>query len=85
MAHNVRQEGPTSQESAIQTTTDPATDDLVLTVVEAARKLRIGRTKMFSLINRGKVKSVLIDGSRRVPVISLQEYVNKLLNVEQAA
>jgi excisionase family DNA binding protein len=61
-------------------TTDVSGDGAVLlTVVEAARRLRIGRTKMYSLIASGAVKTVTIGTLRRVPVDALPEYVASLL------
>lgn len=52
---------------------------ILLTVEEAATALRIGRTRMFDLIAKGEISSVLIGRSRRVPVDALQEYTRKLL------
>lgn len=41
---------------------------LLLTVPEAAEALGISRSKLYQLISAGTVRSVRIDGSRRVPV-----------------
>ncbi len=51
---------------------------IFMTVEEAAAALRIGRTRMFDLIAKGEVRSVLIGRSRRVPVGALREYAKKL-------
>ena len=51
---------------------------IFLTVEEAAAALRIGRTRMFDLIAKGEVGSVLIGRSRRVSVDALREYAKKL-------
>ncbi len=57
----------------------PNTDVRVLfTVEEAARALGIGRTRMFALIQRGDVESVLIRRLRRIPVDCLHTFVNRL-------
>lgn len=56
---------------------------LMLTPEEAAAELRIGRSRMYDLIRRGEVVSVLVGGSRRVVRESLQAYVDKLV-AEQA-
>jgi excisionase family DNA binding protein len=56
---------------------------LLLSVEEAAAQLRIGRSRMFDLIRRGKVLSVKVGGSRRIPYDSLQAYVDELVR-EQA-
>jgi excisionase family DNA binding protein len=51
---------------------------IFMTVEEAAAALRIGRTRMFDLIAKGEVRSVLIGRSRRVSVDALREYAKKL-------
>jgi excisionase family DNA binding protein len=51
---------------------------IFLTVEEAAAALRIGRTRMFDLIAKGEISSVLIGRSRRVSVDALREYAKKL-------
>jgi excisionase family DNA binding protein len=53
---------------------------LLLTVPEAAEALAISRSKLYELIAAGLVRSVRIDGSRRVPVEALQTYVAQLLD-----
>ena len=53
---------------------------LVLTIEQAARRLGIGRTLMYSLVMSGEVESVTIGRLRRIPVECLTEYVNKLRN-----
>jgi excisionase family DNA binding protein len=57
---------------------------LLLTVDEAAAELRIGRTRMFDLIKRREVVSIMVGGSRRVPADQLAAYVKRLID-EQAA
>ncbi len=52
---------------------------LLLTVPEAAEALGISRSKLYQLISAGTVRSVRIDGSRRVPVEALAAYVNQLM------
>lgn len=51
---------------------------LVLTIEQAARRLGIGRTLMYSLVMNGEIESVTIGRLRRIPVECLTEYVNKL-------
>ena len=48
---------------------------LLLTVPEAAAALAISRSKLYELFAAGLVRSVRIDGSRRVPVEALEAYV----------
>jgi excisionase family DNA binding protein len=57
---------------------------LLLTVPEAAEALAISRSKLYELIAGGLIRSVRIDGSRRVPVEALQTYVAHLLDQEEA-
>jgi excisionase family DNA binding protein len=58
---------------------------LLLTVPEAAEALAISRSKLYELLAAGLVRSVRIDGSRRVPVEALETYIAGLLNREEAA
>ncbi|GAA3961932.1 hypothetical protein GCM10023085_50470 [Actinomadura viridis] len=61
------------------TTRTSAEPDLLLTVEEAARRLKIGRTLMYSLIASGEVETVTIGRLRRVPTECLTAYVSHLL------
>lgn len=45
---------------------------------DAARALGIGRTKVYELIRSGALRSVRLDGSRRVSVTALVEFVKRL-------
>ena len=56
---------------------------LLLTVPEAAKTLAISRSKLYELLAAGLVRSVRIDGSRRVPVEALETYVASLLDQEE--
>ncbi|MFG1998312.1 helix-turn-helix domain-containing protein [Spirillospora sp. NPDC048911] len=58
--------------------------DLLLTVEEAAQRLKIGRTQMYSLITSGEVQSVTIGRLRRVPAECLAAYVSGLLAAAQS-
>jgi excisionase family DNA binding protein len=57
---------------------------LLLTVPEAAEALAISRSKLYELIAAGLIQSIRIDGSRRVPVETLETYVARLLDQEEA-
>ncbi|MEU5880872.1 helix-turn-helix domain-containing protein [Spirillospora sp. NPDC047279] len=57
--------------------------DLLLTVEEAAQRLKIGRTQMYSLITSGEVQSVTIGRLRRIPAECLAAYVSGLLAAVQ--
>ena len=52
--------------------------DFLLTVEEAALRLKLGRTTMYRLIATGEVASVSIGRLRRVPVEALITYVRDL-------
>jgi len=54
-------------------------------VPEAAEALAISRSKLYELFAAGLVRSVRIDGSRRVPVEELETYVIRLLDQQEAA
>lgn len=58
--------------------------DVVLTIEEAAQRLRIGRTLMYALIKNGEIRTVTIGRLRRVPAQCIAEYVNNLLEHPQA-
>jgi excisionase family DNA binding protein len=53
-------------------------EPLLLSVPEAAARLRVGNTKLFELIKRQRIRTVKLDGLRRVVASSLQEYVDSL-------
>jgi excisionase family DNA binding protein len=53
-------------------------DKLLLTPEEAASVLSIGRSKVYELISDGRLASVRIDASRRVPMNALIEFVERL-------
>jgi len=66
-------------------TSDPLTGAgprLLLTVPEAPVALAISRSKLYELLAAGLVRSVHIDGSRRIPVDALEAYVACLLEQE---
>jgi excisionase family DNA binding protein len=46
----------------------------VMTVMEAARVLRVGRGSMYRLIAAGEVRSVRVGRSIRVPRVALVEF-----------
>lgn len=51
---------------------------LLLTPEEAAGAIGIGRSKLYELLRTGRIESVRIGGSRRVPRQALEEYVDRL-------
>ena len=57
---------------------DSQNDGVLLTVEEAARRLRLGRTLVYRLISSGELESVTVGRLRRVPAECLAEYVAAL-------
>ena len=51
----------------------------LLRIEEAAERLSIGRSKVYELIREGKLEVVHIGRSVRVPVRSLDEFIEQLL------
>ncbi|MFL5910240.1 MAG: helix-turn-helix domain-containing protein [Gaiellaceae bacterium] len=58
-------------------------DKLLLTPAEAAQALGIGRTKVYELIATGRLRSVRLDGCRRITSDDLAAFVARL--TEEAA
>ena len=58
---------------------------LLLTVPEAAEALAISRSKLYELLAAGVVASIRIDGSRRIPIAALENYIAGRLRAEDAA
>ena len=51
------------------------TDQLLLTPIQAARALGIGRSKLYELMRAGAIRSIRIGTCRRVPTTALEEFV----------
>lgn len=47
----------------------------LLTVAETMRRLSLGRTKVYELLNEGHLQSVKIGRSRRILIESLEAFV----------
>ncbi|MEU1256620.1 helix-turn-helix domain-containing protein [Streptomyces chartreusis] len=58
---------------------------VLLTVEEAARCLRIGRTTCFGLIRTGELESLTIGGLRRVPADAPAAYLARRRAEQRAA
>lgn len=56
---------------------------LVLTIEQAARRLGIGRTLMYSLVMNGEIQSVTIGRLRRIPIECLTDYLTKLREMQR--
>ena len=58
-------------------------DKLLYTPEEAAELLGIGRTRLFELIAKGRLESVRLGRSRRVPGDALRSFAKRLREREQ--
>lgn len=57
-------------------------EKLLLTPSEAAKVLSISRSKLYELIGQGRLSTVRIDTSRRVPAQALVELIQHLQREE---
>ncbi|GGY13848.1 helix-turn-helix domain-containing protein [Streptomyces anandii] len=72
----------------MSTALPPTADDptlVLLTVEEAARRLRIGRTTCYRLIRTGELESIPVGGLRRIPVDAPAAYVARCRAAQRAA
>lgn len=53
-------------------------EELLVTVTEAARRLSIARSHLYQHLQRGTLASVYIGRSRRIPVDELEAFVARL-------
>ncbi len=53
-------------------------DKLLLTPVEAAQALGVGRSKVYQLLQAGQLKSVRIGSCRRIPVDAVHDLLAEL-------
>ena len=58
-------------------TSNSRTTGLLLTIPEVAATLAIGRTKVYELINSGRLEAVHIGRSARVPAAAVDEFVDR--------
>jgi len=52
--------------------------DSLLTVNEAAARLKLGRTKLYGLIRSGELATVSIGRSRRIPESAIMDLIARL-------
>ena len=57
---------------------------ILVSVVDVARMLSIGRTAAWELVRKQKIKSVKIGRTRRVPIAAIQDYVERLMDEDAA-
>ena len=56
---------------------------LLLTIPEAVKALGVSRSVLYQLLDAGEVISIKIGRSRRVPVITLEDFVARRLAAQQ--
>ena len=54
---------------------------VLLTMTEAAERLRLGKTMVQQLVLRGELPSIKIGAARRIPVKALDEFIEQRLSV----
>ena len=57
-------------------------EKMLLTPSEAAKVLSISRSKLYELIGKGRLSTVRIDTSRRVPAHTVVEFIQHLQHEE---
>ena len=60
---------------------DPEPAPLLLRIPEAGRLLGLGRTTMYELISAGEVEVIHIGRAARIPLESVERFVNRLRSV----
>jgi excisionase family DNA binding protein len=64
--------------------TIPTEPKVLYRVGDVAAMLSIGRTAAWELVRKGTIRSVRIGRTRRVPMLAIHEYVERLLAEEVA-
>ena len=59
---------------------DSGSSRLLLTIEEAARRLSIGRSHIYELMQRGGLRSVRMGRSRRILNTDLEAFIDRILN-----
>jgi excisionase family DNA binding protein len=53
---------------------------ILVSVAEVAQMLSLGRTAAWELVRKQKIKSVKIGRTRRVSIVAIQEYIQRLMD-----
>lgn len=61
------------------------TDIELLSPTEAARRLSLGKTRLYELLGAGEIPSVRVGSLRRIPTRALREYVDQLVEEQVPA
>ncbi|MGW9497466.1 helix-turn-helix domain-containing protein [Streptomyces prasinus] len=59
------------------------TSRLALTVAEAARRIGIGRTKLYEYVSSGEIASVKIGSLRRIPAEAVNDFLARRLSASR--
>ena len=68
---------PAPVEEQVINVTLESDDKMLLTVVEAAQRLGIGRTLMYELLSTGQIESVHLGRLHKVPVLALTRFIER--------
>lgn len=60
-----------------------AQDKVLLTVPEAAARLGVARSYLYTRVMRGELVSVKLGRARRIPVHALDQFVERLLEEQE--
>lgn len=53
-------------------------ENTLLNVPEACERLRIGKTRLYQILNAGQIKAVRIGKRTLIPSMSIEEFINGL-------
>ena len=67
--------------NATDRTAQSVVPPILLTPEQAAAALGVGRTSVYALLRDGRIRSVRLGRSRRIPYACLLEYVEQLVAV----
>ena len=70
--------GPNTDDEQDWTEPDRTAAHLLLTVEQAARRLNVGRSTLYALLQSGRLQSVTVGRLRRVPADALSDFVESL-------
>lgn len=59
-------------------------DAILLRPERAAEMLNISRAKLYELLATGRIQSIKLGGSRRIPVAALQRFVDELIAAQSS-
>ena len=60
-------------------------EKVLLTVGQAAERLGIGRSFLYSMVMAGEIASIKLGRARRIPVSALERFVNERLEAKNGS